>query len=100
MVHSWMLLSLDRKNTSLKSWLNEQEKVTYRRELPGEVLMSVTADGENEMNCPVCGHSLSFLLSVLSGTATGTQCTDLFLLGCINAFGAVRTHAGELHRAA
>ena len=43
---AWMLLSLDWKNTSLKSWLNEQEKVTYGRELPGKVLMSTTAEGE------------------------------------------------------
>ena len=43
---AWMLLSLDWKNTSLKSWLNEQEKVTYGRVLPGEVLMSTTAEGE------------------------------------------------------
>ena len=27
------------------------------------------------MNCSVCGHSLSFLSSVLAGTASGTQCT-------------------------
>jgi len=43
---AWMLLSLDWKNTSLKSWLNEQEKVTYGRELPGEVLVSTIAEGE------------------------------------------------------
>ncbi len=32
--------------TSLKSRLNEQEKVAYGRELPGEALISTTAEGE------------------------------------------------------
>jgi Transcription elongation factor, GreA/GreB, C-term len=32
--------------TNLKSRLNEQEKVAYGRELPGEALISTTAEGE------------------------------------------------------
>jgi len=47
--HSMALYRQSRERdvlTNLKSLLNEQEKVAYETELPGEALMSTTAEGE------------------------------------------------------
>lgn len=43
---AWMLRSFHGKKANLKSWLNEQEKVPYKTEVPREVLVGATAQGE------------------------------------------------------
>lgn len=41
---AWTLRSLHGKKANLKSWLNEQEKVSYRTAVPGEALVSAARE--------------------------------------------------------
>lgn len=41
---AWTLRSLHGKKANLRSWLNEQERVSYKTEVPGEGLVSVATE--------------------------------------------------------
>lgn len=43
---AWTLRSFHGKQANLKSWLNEQDKVPYKTEVPREVVVGATGQGE------------------------------------------------------